>query len=189
MYRQCSSEKSVMQQRKFEACFLDTWEKEPYDNISISGLCRDAGMSRKTFYRLFECKSDVVFAMVDHIITDETFYVPDESVGPGDLHRFFAYWKSQKRFLDVLRKNDSSHLLTERAISHIFRDSPEVHHVFGTADSPIARETIIFYLSGMFTMVLDWHRHGFQRSIDEMAALVMTVLTTAPLRHADPTNK
>lgn len=182
MYRQCSSEKSVMQQRKFESCMLDAWEKEPYDSISISGLCRDAGLSRKTFYRLFNSKADVVFAMVDHIITDETFYEPDESVGNGDLHRFFGYWKSQKRFLDILQKNSSSHLLTERCISHIFRESPEVHYTFGTADSEFGREAIIFYLSGLFTLVLDWHKHGFQRSIDEMATLSMTLLSTPPIK-------
>ena len=182
MYTQCSSEKATQQQRKFEACFLDAWAKEPYDKISISGLCRDAGLSRKTFYRLFECKTDVILALVDHVIMDETFYEPDESVGSGDLHRFFGYWKSQKYFLDVLRQNDCSHLVTDRVITHIFRESPEVHYVFGTADSEIARETIIFYLSGMFTMVLDWHRQGFTRSIDEMAKITMQLLSTPPIK-------
>lgn len=182
MYAQCSSEKSALQQRKFEECMLNTLAKQDYDHISVSGLCRDTGLSRKIFYRLFENKADVIYAMVDHVITDETFYVPDESVGSGDLHRFFSYWKSQAYFLDVLQKNNISHLVTDRCITHIFRESPEVHHVFGTADSDNARETIIFYLSGLFTLVLDWHRHGFNHSIDEMAKLAMHLLSVPPIK-------
>ena len=183
MYTLCSTEKATQQQRKFEACFLEAWSKSHYDQISVSGLCRDAGLSRKTFYRLFECKTDVILALVDHVIMDETFYEPDESVGSGDLHRFFDYWKSQKFFLDVLHQNDCSHLILERCINHIFRESPEVHYVFGTADSDIARETIIFYLSGMFVLVLDWHKHGFSRSIDEMASITMHLLSTPAVKN------
>ena len=183
MYTQCSSEKSAQQQRKFEMCMLNSLAQQDYDHISVSALCRDAGLSRKIFYRLFDTKADVIYALVDHVITDETFYSPDESVGSGDLHRFFAYWKSQSYFLDVLQKNNLSHMVTDRCISHIFRESPEVHLVFGTSDLEHPREAIIFYLSGLFTLVLDWHRHGFQRSIDDMAKLAMQLLITPPVKH------
>ena len=183
MYAQCSSAKSVQQQRKFEKCMLDALAQQDYDHISVSGLCRDAGLSRKVFYRLFDTKADVIYAMVDHVIIDETFYTPDESEGTGDLHRFFGYWKSQSYFLDVLQKNHISHLVTDRCISHIFRESPEVHHVFGTANMDYPREAIIFYLSGMFTLVLDWHRHGFQYSIDEMSKITMGLLSIPPVKH------
>ena len=45
---------------------------------------------------------------------------------------------------------------------------------------------MVFFLSGLFAILLDWHHHGFNRSIDEMSKLVMQLLTTAPIKHPNP---
>ncbi len=183
MYIQCSSEKAAVQQRKFEACMQELMRQQPYDSISVSQLCREAGLSRKTFYRLFTTKSDVIFALVDHTIMDAAFYEADESVGPGDMHHFFGYWKTQKDFLDVLAQNNISLVLTQRVIRHVLNEAPDVLHSFGTEPSEAGRETMIFFLSGLFALLLDWHQHGFDRSIDQMSALVMQLLTTVPIKN------
>lgn len=183
MYVQCRTEKSALQQRKFEECMMDLMLQQPYDSISISQLCRDAGLSRKTFYRLFENKSDVIYAMVDHTIMDSEFYQADESVGPGGMHHFFGYWRTQKKFLDVLAKNNISSLLSQRAIVHILRESPDIMHSFGTEPSEVGRETMLFFVSGLFALLLDWHHRDFERSIDEMSALVMRLLTSPPIKY------
>lgn len=185
MYRQCCSEKAALQQRKFEECMLDAMILQPYDSISVSALCREAGLSRKTFYRLFETKADVIYALIDHTIMDAAFYQPDEAAGSGEMHRFFGYWKSQKRFLDGLAQNNISNLLTQRCIAHILRESLDIMQAFGTDASDFPRETMMFYLSGLFALVLDWHQHAFDRSIDEMAALVMQLLTVPPIKHPE----
>lgn len=183
MYTQCSSEKAAIQQRKFEACMQALMARQSYDSISVSQLCREAGLSRKTFYRLFSTKADVIYALVDHTIMDAEFYVPDESVGPGGMHSFFGYWRTQKKFLDALALNNISTILTQRVIEHILRESPDIMHSFGTQPSEAGRETMVFFISGLFALLLDWHQHGFDRSIDQMSALVMQLLTTVPIKH------
>lgn len=186
MYRQCCSEKSARQQRIFEECMLEAMLQQNYDSISVSSLCRDAGLPRKTFYRLFETKSDVIYAMIDHAIMDAAFYKPDPADGSGEMHRFFSFWKSRKQLLDVLAQQNISNLLTERCILHVLKESPEVMNAFGTEPSELGRETMVFFLSGLFAILLDWHRRGFNRSIDEMSKLVMQLLTTAAIKHPNP---
>ena len=105
MYSRCVSEKSAAQQRKFEAAMLELMKNRLFEEISISELCRFTGLSRKTFYRLYEAKADVIYGMIDHALLDAQGFVPDESVGPGGLHKFLAYWRSKKELLDVLQKN------------------------------------------------------------------------------------
>ena len=61
MYTLCATEKTAMQQRQFEEAFIELLREYPYDTITISQLCRYAGLSRKIFYRLFERKSDVLY--------------------------------------------------------------------------------------------------------------------------------
>lgn len=183
MYKPCSSEKSALQQRKFEECMIDLMLENHYDSISVSELCRYAGMSRKTFYRLFDTKADVIYAMVDHRIIDAAAYVPEAGMKDGGLHRFFGYWRTQKKFLDALSAANISTLLTQRAILYTMKEAPDCRHMFGSDGEENSWETMIFYLSGMFALVLDWHGRGFARHIDELCDLCMNLLTTPPIKN------
>lgn len=49
MYNKCVTDKAAAQQRKFEAAFLEMMKDKLFEDISISELCRYAGLSRKTF--------------------------------------------------------------------------------------------------------------------------------------------
>ena len=51
---------------------LEQMEREPYDAISISALCREAGVSRPTFYSLFGSKDDVV----SFLLREDTPWAP-----------------------------------------------------------------------------------------------------------------
>ena len=182
VYRQCTSEKTAAQQRTFEEAMLNAMCENSYENISVSDLCRQVGLSRKTFYRLYDSKSDVIYALLDHTILDAETYIPDESVGPGGMHQFFAFWRSKERVLDALKNNRISSLLQQQAIIHVLNESPEIVKCFGADDSSTRREMVMFYLSGLFALVQDWHERGFDRSIDQMSRLAMELFMTPPVK-------
>jgi len=184
MYKLCTTEKTAMQQRQFEQSFLAISQEMLYDDITISELCRRAGLSRKIFYRLFERKADVLYALLDHTMLDAAFYQPAASVKEGRLHRFLAFWQEQKPLLDMLQWNNSSSLLTEAAIRHLIRENSEYLRCFGTAEDRFGREALLFYVSGVFALVLDWHRQNYAASIDQLSEALMTLLTTAPVKHS-----
>lgn len=183
MYRQCTSEKTAQQQRDFERNMLEMLRSSFYDDISISDLCRRTGLSRKIFYRLYDSKSDVIYAMIDHAILDSKSYIPDESVGSGGVHSFLGYWREQKTLLDVLRDNQISALLQQQVVIHILKEDPEIIRSFGAEDLSRRRDMIVFYISGLFSLVLDWHDRGFDRSIDELSGIIMELLMTPPVKH------
>ena len=68
MYTMCITEKTAEQQKIFEQTFLQMLLENDYDSITISDLCRRAGLSRKIFYRLFEKKADVLLSMIERIL-------------------------------------------------------------------------------------------------------------------------
>lgn len=181
MYSQCVSERSATQQRRFEAAMLELMKDRLFEEISISELCRYSGLSRKTFYRLYEAKADVIYGMIDHALLDAQGYVPDETVGPGGLHKFLGYWRSRKELLDMLQKNRISALLPQQAVQHVMREAPEIVRTFG-ADSEYGREKMIFYVTALFALVQDWHSRDFDRSIDELSAMMMQLMTTPPVK-------
>lgn len=177
MYTLCTTEKTAIQQKQFEQVFLQMLLESDYDNITVSDLCRRAGLSRKIFYRLFEKKADILYSMIDRALMEVDYYVPEESVGPGELHRFFAYWRHKKDLLDALLKHQNSSLLTDRAIRFAMREEGSPVREFGTEKEKGSYEAIVFYLSGIFSLLLVWHAQGYDKSIDEMSALMMDILT------------
>ena len=58
MYRKCTTEKTVFQQKQFEKVLLESMLEMPYKEITVSALCRKTGLTRNIFYRLFEEKDD-----------------------------------------------------------------------------------------------------------------------------------
>lgn len=182
MYTMCVTEKTAGQQRHFEQCFLQMMLELHYDEITISDLCRRAGLSRKIFYRLFEKKADVLYSLIDHTLMESDYYTPDESVGSGELHRFFAFWKTQKNLLDALLEHQNGSLLTDRAIRFALREAGSPVRAFGGEAEKGSYEAIVFYLSGIFSVLLVWHAQGFDKSIDEMAVLMKDILTTPAYR-------
>ena len=123
MYSQCVSERSATQQRRFEAAMLELMKDRLFEEISISELCRYSGLSRKTFYRLYEAKADVIYGMIDHALLDFESFTENSLSGSGpaeqEMERMFSYWFHQRRLLDALQKSGLSGVLVNRAIGHL----------------------------------------------------------------------
>lgn len=183
MYRNCVTEKSALHQRLFEAAFLDILAETSYDDITVTQICKQAGLSRKIYYTLFEKKKDVFYALLDHTLMDFQSYQPDPAVGTGGLHRFFGFWQEQKKLLDALEKEQSSSILTERAVRHVIAEGSMAGYCFDTISSEFGRESVKFYISGLFALLLDWHKQGYDKSIDEMSRLLMYLMMPPPLKN------
>lgn len=183
MYTLCVTEKTAQQQQIFEQTFLQMMLESYYDEITISDLCRRSGLSRKIFYRLYEKKADILYSMIDRALMEVDYYTPDESVGSGELHRFFAYWKHKKDLLDALLKHQNSSLLTDRAIRFAMREVGSPVRKFGLDEDKGRYETVVFYLSGIFSVLLTWHAQDYKQSIDELASLMMDILTTPAIQN------
>ena len=113
-------------------------------------------------------------------------YIPDESVGPGELHRFFAYWKSQSDLLEALMKHQNSALLTDRAVRFALNEETTMVHAFGADENKFGFEMVVFYISGIFSLVDTWHHQGYTHSIDEMSQLMMDILMHPVIKHPIP---
>ena len=183
MYTLCTTEKTAQQQKQFEQAFLQMLLESHYDDITISDLCRRAGLTRKMFYRLFTKKADVLYSLIDHALLDGNNFEPDPSVGPGELHRFFAYWKSQEDLLDALVKHQNGSLLTDRAVRFALNEDTTLVHAFGADEGRFGFETVVFYLTGIFSLVLTWHSQGYNHSIDDMSQLMKDILTSPVVKH------
>lgn len=173
MYKLCITEKSALHQRQLETAFLSLALQQNYDDITISAICQKAGLSRKVFYRLFENKNDVLYALIDHTLSAFEAYHP----GEDSLLRFFSFWKENQSLLDALDRSGCSALLLDRVARFALTSTPHILWDISPKLMCCQRNAMMFYISGIFGMMLDWHIRSFDTPITEMAATLQALLS------------
>ena len=70
MYKLCKTEQSAQRQRQLEEGLLTAMKTKRYEEITISDLCEQMDIPRKSFYRYFSSKDGALHALIDHTLLD-----------------------------------------------------------------------------------------------------------------------
>lgn len=179
MYKICHTEESSHRQRELEQGLLQAMRSQPYERISLTNLCRELQVPRKTFYRYFPTREDCLLALIDHTLSDCNGIALrgwDGSTALDDavLLRFFRYWQSHAAFLDAIRDNNLQYLLLERTT--VIVDRMKEHSSF----QHFARDQVEYFIAhGLMTTVLRWHHFGYPESPKEMATIFGSLLSSS----------
>lgn len=106
---------ALASQKQITEALYDLMQEKDYADISVSEMCKRAGVSRQTFYTLFQTKENVVAGyLADRIYMPEE---GDQSDGIFSLEdfclQFSRYLTRNKAFLALLVDNGIAHLLCE----------------------------------------------------------------------------
>lgn len=130
---------------KFDRALLALLEKKPFDYITVSELCAEAGVNRSTFYLHYENTQDLLPYLA---------YIRD------NRHVFSAVLShpSTFRFEDIFQKlfDDIFNPIMER-----FR--------YPAQDR---KYVLMFYLNGLTAIVQEWLKDGCQKSLEEVSGLI-----------------
>ena len=115
MYEGCNKTALTSQSAIAEA-LLDLLKEKPYSRISVSEICKCAGISRQTFYSLFESKDNVI----SYELERKYCFRPEEheccrtSMSLEDIcHAYSLYITERQDILDVLVRNDILYLMQD----------------------------------------------------------------------------
>lgn len=192
MYKACKTEQSAIRQRELEQGLLAAMSSHPFDEISISDLCTQIGIPRKSFYRYFSSKEGALHALLDHTLMEiATNHLTAEEKTPlsltKELERFFQDWKNQKPLLDALNRSGLGNVLIERAVELAVSSS------IGTSNRLLARDAdqqkghaTAFLICGLMSTVLQWHHSGYQESPAQMAQIAFRLLTQPLISEPKP---
>lgn len=164
MYKICKTEKSMERQRLFQTTLLSMMKKIKYQDITVTALCKEMEIPRKTFYRYFDTLEDVLTLIIDDTLTEAFLNLEVKA----DLEGFFTYWKKRKPLLDVLEKSGMSSVL--------------VNHLYLRLENGRLREEpsdnemkYAGYVAALMTMLVTWHHAGMKRTPEEMSDLVKEI--------------
>lgn len=154
---------------------LSLMDQKSYHRITISEITDNAGLSRRTFYRLFHSKEEVLEDYFEVLFDEYTDCFRNET----DLsyHRivevYFTFWEQHLDTLRILKKNHLFFYVVEKYNKFL----PELHDIFKRDqqeyDSPDALAYALrFSGGGLWNVLSEWVLNPSRQSPGEMADMI-----------------
>lgn len=144
---------------KFVKAPLVIMEQYDFRKITITQLSGEAGLSRKTFYRLFKDKEELINFFFEKLYKEFL-----RQIRTQHLHHYwdvvqcyFDFCEKRKELLSLLKRNNLLVLLFEGSYKYSFKVFEYVRSK-ETADiySPYLPYLLAYSIGGMYSMLLKW---------------------------------
>lgn len=180
MYKECKTEKSLQRRIKIEECLIAEMWKKDYEQIHISDICREVGITRAVFYRYFDTKADVLDAWLDRRVSSYSDARWHTTVTEDPLtestRNFIRYWYENRDVPELLIRQNMFDLLVQKEIG-ASAHMPHVNQILGMEDnSTDIHRTLIFSAYGIMGILRDWQMRGFMESEDDVVEVIKTLL-------------
>ncbi len=176
----CGTNKTALQsQRQTAESMMSFLEKKQFSQITISELCKAAGISRQTFYTLFTSKENVIlYALRAQYCGAPDISVPAHPDGEDGLLRCLCgsyssfIWRNRS-LIKTLVDNHIDYLLYDS-----FFDAMDSCGCFLQETDPSTRSYAVSYYAGGFACVARrFAIEGCLTGPEELNGILMTLLS------------
>ena len=171
-----------------EKALLELMRTKGYAQVTVTDICRVAGIPRRTFYHYFDCKEAVLHAVVENMLADCNLVVMLEFDQGLDamresLIRNFCYWQGEARkVLDLLLDNGLSGEMMQCALHWLEKERIGPSARPGMSQKELEILTMVG-TSGFFTLLMYWRRNEYRESPEKMAEFAIRVLSEPLFPH------
>lgn len=159
-------------QKQIEECLFENLLQRPYPSVSVSDLCHQLDISRKSFYNYFpdkdSCFRAIISRKIHKCILRLTTELPENATRDEAVASYLSYWKDEKGFLDIIARNNLLLLLVDQCV-HFLQEEDQI--ILPFLDTPQLKADV-FVLSGFvsihITLVLGWYLQNFNPPLEEM---------------------
>lgn len=142
--------------------FLLLLKNNDYRDISVTAICKKAGVTRMSFYRNFESKEDILYKKVQNI-TDRFLETSTISYKDDTIHdyfvKLFTHMKEQKEICTVLYKAGLIHII-KNEFDKVFLKT--YRHEYSGYKSA-------FLAGGIYNVFLFWFTADCKESPEDLA--------------------
>ena len=173
---------------RFDKALLSLLEKKPFEFVTISELCEEAGVNRSTFYLHYENTADLLKEAMAYVLDNFASYfsVDLESIASKYencdlqelnfinekyLHPYLSFIKENQRlFAAVLSQPTTfdSKAMFQRLFDDVF------HPVLNRFHYPKDEQhyVMMFYLNGITAIITEWLNDACSKSIEEISSII-----------------
>ena len=167
MYFRQKNKTAVRSQHMIADALFSLMKRKSFQQISVTEICEEAAIGRKTFYRNFELREDVIDFKLDFMLAAyqaEIASVPLE----GRLQYHFTYIQKNAEYFITLYKNGLARLTNEKFAVLL----PDTMPVW--SEDPVEQEYRSAYIiAGIEAIQRVWITRGCQESIEEVVAVAL----------------
>ncbi|NMB59342.1 MAG: TetR/AcrR family transcriptional regulator [Chloroflexi bacterium] len=169
--------------RELETALLDLMRTETYAEITIQEIAYRAGLSRRTFYRNFTSKEEILEGCFDRIwdgYRKRIITEPDLSL-PNITRVFFTHMQTHRDILLTVNRHNLLPLFQARVDVLLPVTFHEARGEVASLPAETLRYALAFSAGGFMRILILWLNDGCRKSPDEMAAIVKDFLSVEML--------
>lgn len=172
--------KLTQAQEWFTSALLKLMKTKPYREIRIKELSKKADLDRRTFYRYFKSKDDVLELYCGFIMQDFAKRILDKNELSlrTVVTSYFEFWEEHVDFLKLLKESHMIYFFVERMDSLIYRHvSLKVKpYLIGKELDEETRYSFFFHFGGLWSILNRWAAKEPRETPEEMARIVVEVI-------------
>ena len=174
MYRE-STKKDHAKYRMVEA-IGKCMERYPVESITVDQICREAGLSRQTFYRHFRDKYDLINWYFDKLLLESFDQMGSgRTVSEGLAHKF-AFIEAEHLFFYAAFRNDDQNNLKTHDFEMIFDFYQELVSRKGGVLTGELRNLLEMYCQASVYMTVQWVLRKLNVAADELVTLMLDAM-------------
>lgn len=163
---------------------LEIMKEKPYSKITIQEISDKALLSRRTFYRNFTSKDEVLSLKMKYICKEYILYFGNEhDLSYKNIVRiYFEFWKDHLDFLLALDKSNLLYLMLEKCneyLPFIYNHFKGHLHLFKNEE--YLEYALYFSSGGLWNVLLKWIKKGAKKSPMEMECILKDTIKNANL--------
>lgn len=170
---------AIRSQQEIKKALIELMRKYQYKDITVKQIILESELSRKTFYRNYNSKDDVLISLVKKSLDDYFSIVNNEDV--DILSTIFSFVGKNKELLFLLDKNDMLYVVlqylniycSEFRKKHLSSSNPFTQ-LFNNLDS---NYLIALNCGAIWNVVALWVHQGMKDSPDSVRTTISEYLS------------
>lgn len=172
-------ERQKEQSREWIAdAFFRLLEKKPYEAITVSEIARKADLSRRTVYRAFADKRDILMYLFERLWPD--YIAAMQALGVRKREQLAVviveFVNRNMAFFQMLRRNGLEHLIVEFFDSHLGPGRDQIWGQPFSADPEVERVFMMTISVEHYNIIRLWLELCEQKTPQQMAELISDAL-------------
>ncbi len=170
-------------QQHFVNALLTLMKKKPYQDISVQELSETAQYDRRTYYRYFHSKEDILRLYCSHILSEMAVMMrqSDTLTFQSGITAYFAFWENHLDFLQLLEQNNLLYFLSAEQDELIYQNVGlfvQSNIPLDLSEAPaLSRFSFYFTSGGLWNSLVHWIKEDPRPTPEEMTAYIITTFT------------